>query len=114
MKSPSLGSMLRTGRPATSAGSPSGSSTRNHCRIPGEEASDAPALKGVSTTMHRTPSRASRRLCQFCSSMVFMAYLDLLYSGCQIALLCAAVNSERHQFQAHKYCITAIFDRDFV
>ena len=40
-------------RPAT--GSASGSSTRNHCRIPGEEPSDAPALKGVSTTMHRTP-----------------------------------------------------------
>jgi hypothetical protein len=66
--------MLRTGRSATSAGLVSGSSTRNHCRIPGEEASDAPALKGVSTTMQRTPSRAFRRLCELCLSVVFMAY----------------------------------------
>jgi hypothetical protein len=40
---------------------------------------------------------ASRRLCELCLSIVFMAYLDLLWPGCQIALLCFRVNSERHQ-----------------
>src|SRR5713101_6690199 len=92
--------MLRTGRPATIAGSASGPSTRNHCRMAEEAAPDCSVSNDVSSTTNNTPSLASRRLCELCLSMVFMAYLDLLQPRCQIALPCFCVNSERRRMWA--------------
>ena len=68
MKSPSCGSMLRTGRVGV------GLFDSEPLPHPGGRSLG----RGVSTTMQRTLSRTSRWLCVLCSSMVFMAYLDLL------------------------------------